>query len=324
MNIGVALRINRYLTHAVVLAIAVAISGYASINHHVGSYLSRLGPVNAQALMLDEGGSVGNVTFGRYSTIIKPVAIPTGAPATHTPTIYTVQVGDSVNTIATKFSVTVSQIRWSNSTLFTNDAVLPGEQLIIPPVPGVVVTVKNGDTLASLATAYKVDAATIADYNRLRDTQLSTGLVLVIPGGVGPAFPPPPAVYQVHASYGGGGAMPTVVKSCCLGPYVNSKFPVGWCTYYVATWRNVTWTGDAGWWYDNARAQGYAVGPTPRVGAIMVTWESYLGHVAYVEAVNSDGSWTVSEMNYVAFDVIDWRTIKPGQLGTRLEGFIYQ
>jgi hypothetical protein len=28
-------------------------------------------------------------------------------------------------------------------------------------------------------------------------------------------------------------------------------------------------------------------------------------------------------MNYVAWNVIDWRTIKPGQLGTRLVGFIY-
>ena len=299
----------------------MAISGYASIDRHVASYLSRLGPVNAQALMLDEGGAVGNVTFGRYSTIIKPVAIPMSAPATHAPSIYTVQTGENVASIATKFGVTAAQIRWSNSTLFTNDAVLPGEQLIIPPVPGVVVTVKNGDTLASLANAYHVDAASISDYNRLRDPQLSAGLVLVIPGGVGPAFPPPPAVYQQHS--GGGGAMPTVVKSCCLGPYVNNRFPVGWCTFYVATWRNVTWTGDAGWWYDNARAQGYAVGATPKVGSIMVTWESYLGHVAYVEAVNPDGSWTVSEMNYVGFDVIDWRTIKPGQLGSRLVGFIY-
>ena len=91
----------------------------------------------------------------------------------------------------------------------------------------------------------------------------------------------------------------------------------------MATKRNVTWSGNAGWWYANAAAQGYAVGPTPKVGAIMVTWESLAGHVAYVESVNADGSWTVSEMNALAFDVIDVRTIKPGQLGTELEGFIY-
>jgi surface antigen len=65
------------------------------------------------------------------------------------------------------------------------------------------------------------------------------------------------------------------------------------------------------------------VGAKPKVGAIMVTWESYLGHVAYVESVSADGSWTVSEMNFVAFGVISTRTIKPGELSGRLVGFIY-
>lgn len=305
------------------LAIAVAISGYATIDRHIVNGLGNgLGPVNAQAVVLDEGGSVGDITFGRYSTIIKPYAIPTAAPASHTPLLYTVQSGESLNSIAVKFHVTVSDIRWSNAGLFQSAAILPGMQITIPPTPGVVVIVKAGDTISSLAAAYKVDGSSIVDFNRLRAPYtLVAGTALVIPDGVGPAFPPPPALWQ--SQNGTGGAMPTVVKGCCLGPYAGTGFPVGWCTYYVATWRNVTWRGDAGWWYDNAKAQGYPVGSVPKVGSIMVTWESYLGHVAYVEAVNADGSWTVSEMNYVAFDVIDWRTIKPGQLGSRLVGFIY-
>lgn len=304
------------------LATAVALSGYVGdMDRHFPAYLTaRPGPVNAEALVVSAGGTVGDVSLGRYSTIIKPLAIPMEPPLSHSPFTYSVLPGETLATIAAKFKVTASQIRWSNANLTASETVVTGENLVIPPVPGIAVTVKAGETLGSLASAYQVDAASIADYNRLRNTQLAAGTVLVIPNGIGTAFPPPPAQYQSRT--GGGGAMPTVVVSCCLGPYL-SAFPVGWCTYLPATKRKVTWSGNAGYWYDNARAQGYAVGPTPKVGAIMVTWESYLGHVAYVESVNADGSWTVSEMNYVAFDVIDLRTIKAGQLGTRLVGFIY-
>jgi LysM repeat protein len=290
--------------------------------HFPTTLTARLGPVNAEAVMVAEGGQYGDVSLGRYSTIIKPVSIPTSAPISHSPMIYTVGAGETLSTIAAKYHVTVAEIRWSNSNLYSSDTVATGDQIVIPPVPGVVVTTRSSDTISNLAVKYSVDPQTIIDFNRLRTGQLTAGMVLVIPGGTGGAFPPPPALFQIlhgapNSSY------PVVVLNCCLGPYVNNKFPVGWCTYYVATKRQVTWNGDAGYWYANAAAQGYAVGPTPKVGSIMVTWESWAGHVAYVEAVNPDGSWVVTEMNWVAFDVIDQRTIKPGQLGSRLVGFIY-
>ena len=309
------------------LAIAVAISSYASVDHHVPAYLtSRLGSVNAEALVAGEGGSAGDISLGRYSTIIKPVAIPTSAPVNHTAFAYTVRAGESLSTIATRFHVTVSQIRWSNSDLYSSDSVATGQQIVIPPVPGIVVTVKANDTLDSLATKYQVDAQSIYDFNRLRNPQLVVGATLVIPDGVGGAFPPPPAAWQLLMRTGTHGPYAVTVLNCCLGPYTGpptNNFPVGWCTYYVATKRPVTWSGDAGFWYQNASAKGYAVGPTPKPGAIMVTWESWAGHVAYVESVNADGSWVVTEMNWVAFDVIDQRTVRPGQLGAALVGFIY-
>jgi peptidoglycan endopeptidase LytE len=291
------------------------------MDRHVPTYLtSRLGTVNAEAVVATEGGTAGDVSLGRYSTIIKPVAIPTSAPISHKAFGYTVAAGENLSTIATKFHVTVAQIRWSNTNLISNDTVNTGDQIVIPPVPGVVVTVRSSDTIEALAGNYQVDSQSIYDFNRLRSSQLAAGTLLVIPNGVGGAFPPPPVVYQ---NFNRASSYSSKVLGCCLGPYTANGFPPGWCTYYVATKRNVTWRGDAGYWYQNASAQGYKVGPTPKVGSIMVTWESYLGHVAYVESVNPDGSWVVSEMNFVAFNVISQRTIKPGQLGGRLVGFIY-
>jgi LysM repeat protein len=293
--------------------------------HFQSSFTARLGAVNAEAVVSSEGGTVGDVSLGRYSTIIKPVSIPLSAPISHSATTYRVQEGENLKVIAARFHVTVSQIRWSNTNLISSDVVATGDQILIPPVPGIVVTTKASDTLESLATKYSSDAQSILDFNRLRSSQLSTGTILVIPGGVGGAFPPPPTLWQnlVQTGSATGGAFHSTVLGCCLGPYPATGFPAGWCTYYVATKRNVTWRGDAGFWYQNAAAAGYAVGSTPKAGSIMVTWESYLGHVAYVESVNADGSWNVSEMNFVAFNVISTRTIKPGQLGSRLVGFIY-
>jgi CHAP domain-containing protein/LysM domain-containing protein len=216
----------------------------------------------------------------------------------------------------------VSEIRWSNSRLFNSDAILPGQQLIIPPVPGVVVTARAGDTLQSLATAYRVDPGTIYDYNRFRNVQLAAGTLVVIPGGVGPDFPPVQG--------------PTYTTFCCytnfhltigapVGKYTPVGYSWGWCTWYVATRRPVTWRGNAIDWYRNAAAMGFPVGSQPRAGAIMVDTESPsgLGHVAYVEQVNPDGSWLISEMHYVGFGITDQRLIKPGQLNGVLIGFIY-
>jgi LysM repeat protein len=317
------LRIHRYVTHAVVLAVAVAISGYASIGHQFpSSFTTRLGAVNAEAVVVSDGGTVGDVSLGRYSTIIKPVSIPTSAPLSHSPFVYSVAAGEDLKAIAAKYHVTVSDIRWSNTNLISTDAVATGDQLLIPPVVGIVVKAKISDTVAALGAKYQVDPQVIIDFNRLRSPKLSAGTLLVIPGGIGGAFPPPPPLYQILTGVGSS-AFPVHVVGCCLGPYPATGFPAGWCTWYVATKRNVTWRGDAGYWYANASAQGVPVGSTPKVGSIMVTWESWAGHVAYVEAVNPDGSWVVSEMNWVAFNVIDERTIKPGQLGSKLVGFIY-
>ena len=299
-------------------------SSYAAMDRHFPTTLTaHLGPVNAEAVMVAEGGESGDVSLGRYGTIIKPVSIPTSAPISHQAFTYTVAAGETLASIAAKYHVTVKEIRWSNTNLYSSASISTGDQIVIPPVDGVVVTTKATDTVGALATKYSVDPQTIIDFNRLRIATLTPGMTLVIPGGKGGEFPPPPALWQILAQQNAAsGSYPVKVVGCCLGPYVNNKFPVGWCTYYVATKRNVTWNGDAGYWYQNAAAQGYAVGPTPKVGSIMVTWESWAGHVAYVESVNADGSFTVSEMNYAGWGRVDYRTIK-STAGLDLLGFIY-
>src|SRR6202521_2633742 len=191
--------------------------------HFPSSLTARLGAVNAEAVVVSEGGTVGDVSLGRYSTIIKPVSIPTSAPINRMPMTYAVAAGENLTSIAAKYGVTVSQIRWSNTNLIASDSVATGQQIVIPPVPGIVVTTKASDTFDSLGAKYQVDPQVIIDFNRLRSTQLAAGISIVIPNGVGGAFPPPPALYQLLARSGTGGSFHAHVIGCCLGAYPATR-----------------------------------------------------------------------------------------------------
>jgi surface antigen len=326
------LALSRYVTHAAVLLLVLAVSGYASVNRNVDLNL-RLGAVNAQGLVIGEGGEVGSVQLGRLSTIVKPVAIPTEAPRSHTAVTYQVKQGESLKDIAARHKVSVDAIRWSNFSSLKNadKDVSSGDKIVIPPVDGVAVTTRDGDSPNSLAGAYHVDAQAILDFNYLRtsvDASLPVGIQVVIPGGKGPEFEKPAPPVRLAPSYsssasrgapgytvGGSGGTPVTAA-------VGNRFAYGYCTWYVFNRvPYIPWLGDAWQWYGRAQGFGWPSGQSPRPGSIMVTWESSWGHVAYVESVNGDGSWTVSEMNFKGWNQVSGRTIRPG--GVPLIGFIY-
>jgi len=102
---------------------------------------------------------------------------------------YKVAAGNTVSQIAEKFQVSPETIKWANN-LSDIDSLHPGEVLKIPPVTGVIYTVKGGESLASIAKKYKADAQTIVDFpfNYIDDSlSVKAGQTLVIPGGVIPS-----------------------------------------------------------------------------------------------------------------------------------------
>jgi LysM repeat protein len=311
------------------LVLALMLSGYATIDHTLPqSFRLRLGETNADAMIMGQGGHVGGVQLGRLSTIIEPIGIPSAAPVSHTAITYQVKDGETLKALAARFNISVNSIRWSNFSSLRNTTkdVTSGMKIMIPPVDGVVVTTQQGDTPLGLANAYHVDPSAIVDFNYMRTGEqdpIPTGTVVVIPGGTGAAFDTPAAASStlLPIARGGNGGYSVVSVGGSYPVRAGNRFSFGYCTWYVYNRRAVPWLGNAWEWFGQAQANGFATGQTPRVGAIMVTWESSFGHVAYVEAVNADGSFTVSEMNFVRWDVIDDRTIKPG--GVPLIGFIY-
>src|SRR5436853_4364416 len=125
---------------------------------------SRPGPITAQAA--GEGSQFGDVVLGRDSTIIKPISIPTAALPDRRPVRYTVRAGDTLESIALATGVTWREIVWSNPGLRL--PLKAGQGLRLPPMPGVVVVVKSGDSPASLAAQYGVDVTTILGFNSIR------------------------------------------------------------------------------------------------------------------------------------------------------------
>jgi surface antigen len=122
--------------------------------------------------------------------------------------------------------------------------------------------------------------------------------------------------------------VPPAVRPAARPAGSGNGFAYGYCTWWVAHKRYVPWRGNAAAWWWNARAFGFSEGARPRAGAIMVmgiSRSSPVGHVAYVERVNGDGSFVVSEMNWWGvpgggWNRVDYRTVRSlrGVLG-----FIY-
>ncbi len=82
-------------------------------------------------------------------TLYKPVAVDTSIQTSadmlrH----YKVKEGDTLTGIASRFGVSMMTVWWANK-LTSKDELKSGRELIIPPVSGLVVTVKAGDTLDS-------------------------------------------------------------------------------------------------------------------------------------------------------------------------------
>lgn len=103
---------------------------------------------------------------------------------------YKVKSGDTLVTIAKRFKVSMKTLWWANK-LKSKDDLHIGQVLRIPPVSGLVVTVKETDSLESLSKQYGVKAARIVELNGLDDPTLVVGQTLVLPGAKGAPIPTP-------------------------------------------------------------------------------------------------------------------------------------
>jgi len=169
---------------------------------------------------------------------------------------------------AALIDITRNSIYWANN-FEKNHIIQPGDIIKVPPVSGLIHTVQSGETLLGLANKYNIDSEDINSF-----TQSA----------------PAASSQYVNSS----GRYKLVWRSPFSGVWGN-------CTWYVASYKNVNWRGNANQWMRNARAKGHATGSNPSIWAIVQFagrgYNPYYGHVGIVIDMTSNHI-IVSDMNY--------------------------
>ncbi len=129
-----------------------------------------------------------------FSTVLSADGIPVGdSVEVRTGVVdYTIGGGDTVSLVAAKFGLGYKSILWANG-IDDRSIIKPGMVLKIPPVDGVLYTVKSGENLTALVQKYQADLNRTLDVNRLPDASaIQVGQVVTLVGGQPPAPPAPP------------------------------------------------------------------------------------------------------------------------------------
>ncbi len=244
--------------------------------------------------------------------VAKPQAVATALKSNKDIKKYVSPADDTVADIAAKFNVTSDSIMWSNS--LTSSSIKAGGTLWIPPVNGIVYTVQANDTLDSIASKYRANKDQLIAYNDAEISGIHEGEVILVPNGQQPA--------------------PVITYRASQAVYSYNGYDYGFCTWYVANRRAQIGRplpsnlGNANTWAILAASFGIATGSTPQVGAAAVKHSGPPGHVAFVESVNADGSFWISEMNSYGqasmtdttgrggWGTVDWKLIPPELAGT--------
>jgi len=151
--------------------------GIAFIVFLFGEVLSGSKFVNSQEISPDYLSNVSDIIPQKNTAL---TTIPESRKRNEAFT-YKVESGDSVSSIGNKFKISADALEYVND-LRDNSVLKVGQDLIIPPVAGLIHKIEGGDTLSSIAKKYDVPTQLIADFNYILDTsKLSVGSELVIP-----------------------------------------------------------------------------------------------------------------------------------------------
>ncbi len=277
--------------------------------------------------------NAGSTDLGQYlpdGTLLKPIAVDTTvSDASARLVTYNVRSGDTLTGIAKHFGISMMTLWWANN-LAAKDVLHVGQKLEIPPVDGLVIVVKAGDTLDSISALTGMSADDIVAYNNLSDPTLVIGQVLIVPDALGKPIPVPAATpHPVAASSGSssGGSKAKAPVSYSGGAF-NWPVPGGWISQYfhashpaidiaapegtrvlAAAAGTVIWAG----WKDNGGgfqvwiAHGSGLFTTyNHMSAVLVHVGEHVGRAQQVGRVGMTGNATGPHLHFEVWKGMVW------------------
>ena len=257
-----------------------------------------------------------NVIFPNQTLKVSGTTTSSTSTSSSSATTYTVKSGDSLSSIAAKHGTTYQKIMSLNG--LSNFTIYPGQKLKVSGSTSTsgsttsgkttTYTVKSGDSLSAIAAKYGTTYQKIMSLNGLKNFNIYPGQKL-----------------KVSGSASSGGSTGSTGSTGYKTPVFNHSNLYDWgqCTWHVFNKRAQIGKGISTYWWnannwDNAApGDGYTVDHRATVGSILQSDLGYYGHVAFVESVNSNGSITVSEMNYSASPgITTYRTIPVSQVSS--------
>ena len=233
---------------------------------------------------------------------------------------YEVRAWDSIASIAEKFQVSKNTVLWENNMEEARELVV-WEKIRVPSVTWYTYKVKKGDMIENIAKEYWVTVEAIEKANNIKDGYIIAGKEILLPGAAKkiPVVVKPKPVPTTNNSKNTTKTTKTSnTKKASTSGWTSEYTSQAWgyqlvwrapkwrfaywnCTWYVAQYKNVNWSGNANQWITNARAKWHATWSTPQLWAIVQfsgRWYNPIyGHVWIVVGINW-GNIIVSDMNY--------------------------
>lgn len=148
--------------------VADVLASYAEINE----------PARAQAVA--RGATI--TTAGDPRTAIAPDV----KPAEH----YKLGPEDTLQSLANRYKISAEAIAFSNGITNPDLRTQIGREILIPPGEGALYTVKEGDSVETVATQFRIDPKAIMDHSRLyfEPENFAPGKTIFVPGATVPGL----------------------------------------------------------------------------------------------------------------------------------------